>query len=206
MSARRRFACILADPPWQYRDKVHAARVRGVKAANYSHGADKIRGRRGAEGYYPTMSVDAICALPVADVAAPDAHLYLWCTNAFIEQAHQVARAWGFTPNTILTWVKPGMGMGYHFRNNTEHVLFAVRGHLRTRRRDQPTAFLAPRSKVHSEKPDRLYAIIERMSPGPRLELFARSVRRGWHGWGLGVGFADPALATTATGKASVLE
>ena len=76
--AGRNFATIIADPPWKYRDKVHAARVRGVKEIGY--GADKIRGRRGAEGYYPVMSVEEIAALPVSEVAAPNAHLYLWVT------------------------------------------------------------------------------------------------------------------------------
>lgn len=184
------FTTVVADPPWQYRDKVHAARVRGVKAAEYGHGADKIRGRRGAEGYYPTMSVEEICALadpprtlagfPIVD----NAHLYLWTTNAFIDQAHLVARSWGFEPRTILTWVKPGIGMGYYFRNNTEHVIFAVRGHLRTQRRNVPTAFHAPKSKRHSEKPEAFYDIVEAMSPGPYLELFSRRSRAGWTVWG----------------------
>ena len=176
------FTTIVADPPWAYRDKVHAARVRRVTEIGY--GAEKIRGRRGAEGYYPVMSLEAISALPVKGIATENAHLYLWTTNAFIEPAHQIARVWGFEPRTILTWVKPGIGMGHYFRNNTEHVVFAVRGRLPVLRRNQPTAFHAPKSKQHSRKPDEFYTLVESMSPGPYLELFARRSWDGWTSWG----------------------
>lgn len=184
------FVTLVADPPWKYRDQVHRARTQQAKSQHYvGHGADKIRGRRGAEGYYPVMDVDAICALgqpgelagcPVAD----NAHLYLWTTNAFLREAFLVMETWGFTYRTLLTWVKPGIGMGYYFRNNTEHVLFGVRGKLRTQRRNCPTAFEAPKSKQHSKKPDAFMEIVESMSPGPYLELFAREQRAGWWAWG----------------------
>lgn len=176
------FATIVADPPWKYRDKIHAARVRGVKEIGY--GADKIRGRRGAEGYYPVMSTDEIAALPVVECAAPNAHLYLWTTNAFLDEAFRLARGWHFEPRTVLTWVKPGIGMGHYYRNNTEHVVFAVRGSLPTLRRNQPTAFAAPKSKIHSRKPEKFFEIVESMSPGPYLEMFARIRRPGWEAWG----------------------
>lgn len=178
------FQTIVADPPWAYTDKVHAARVRGVKVAEYGMGADKIRGRRGAEGYYPVMTTEQITALAVKPIAAPNAHLYLWTTNAFIEQAHQVARAWGFEPRTILTWVKPGIGMGHYFRNNTEHVVFATRGRLPVLRHNCPTSFTAPKTKKHSEKPEVFFDIVTSMSPGPYLEMFARAERAGWALWG----------------------
>jgi hypothetical protein len=202
------FVSVIADPPWQYRDLVHAARVNGVKATDYGFGADKIRGRRGAEGYYPTMTVGEICDLYVPSLLngsgrrrqgtlagyeiAEHAHLYLWTTNAFIEQAHQVCRAWGFQPRTILTWVKTQIGMGHYFRNNTEHVVFGVRGKLALKVKDQPTAFTAPRSKKHSEKPEAFYQIVERCSPGPYLELFARAERPNWTAWGFDVGTPRP--------------
>lgn len=178
------FSTIVADPPWKYQDRIHAARVRGVKVAEYGMGADKIRGRRGAEGYYPVMTTVEISALPVRAVAATDAHLYCWCTNAFVEQAHAVARQWGFEPRTILTWVKPGIGMGHYFRNNTEQVVFATRGRLPVLRRNCPTSFAAPKSRKHSEKPTAFFDIVESMSPGPYLELFARTTRLGWTAWG----------------------
>lgn len=180
--ASRDFATIVADPPWKYRDKVHAARVRGVKEIGY--GADKIRGRRGAEGYYPVMSNEEIAALPVGEVAAPNAHLYLWVTNAFVDVAFSLARGWGFEPRTMLTWVKPGIGMGHYYRNNTEHVVFAVRGKLGDARHNCPTSFVASKSKIHSRKPEEFFKIVESMSPGPYLEMFARIPREGWEAWG----------------------
>lgn len=176
------FVTIMADPPWQYRDGLTMSAV-----------------KRGAASNYRTMSVEAICDLytpsrvngrgtySTATLAghpvAKDAHLYLWTTNAFMEQAHQVAVAWGFLPRTILTWIKPRIGMGHYYRNTTEHIVFAVRGKLPTRRKDQPTHFEAPVGR-HSEKPEQAYEIVERMSPGPYLELFARRPRANWTVWG----------------------
>jgi N6-adenosine-specific RNA methylase IME4 len=95
--------------------------------------------------------------------------------------------AWGFKFKTVLTWVKPGLGMGHYFRNNTEHVLFAVRGRLGLARHDVPTAFSFPR-RGHSEKPEEFYNLVESCSPGPYLELFSRSLRPGWTMWGDEIG------------------
>lgn len=177
------FQTIVADPPWSYRDKVHAARSRKLNNL-IGYGADKIRGRRGAAGYYQTMSIDDIKALPVSRCAAPNSHLYLWVTNAFVDEAFTIARGWGFEPRTVLTWVKPGIGMGHYYRNNTEHVVFSVRGSLGCKLKNQPTSFMAPKSKVHSQKPERFFEIVESMSPGPYLEMFARSYRERWMSWG----------------------
>jgi N6-adenosine-specific RNA methylase IME4 len=110
---------------------------------------------------------------------ADKAHLYLWTTNSFMEAAHQIAVSWGFQPKTIITWIKNGLGTGYYFRNTTEHLLFATRGNLGTLRDDVPTHFAADRQQ-HSVKPQMAYHIIEKASPGPRLELFARTHRDGW--------------------------
>jgi len=125
-------------------------------------------------------------------VVPPTAHLYLWTPNAFIHDAWEVAAAWGFVPRTILTWVKTKrvdapyrmpddirIGMGRSFRNCTEHVIVAMRGKLAYLRKDVPGVFFAPRG-AHSEKPDIFYDIVESMSPGPRLELFAGRERPGW--------------------------
>jgi N6-adenosine-specific RNA methylase IME4 len=158
-----RFRAIVVDPPWPYNDRLGAAR------------------------HYGLMTLDEIAAVPVAGWAEPDAHLYLWVTNAFMVEGHAAAAAWGFDVKTILTWVKPQIGMGHYFRNNTEHVLFAVRGSLATLRRDCPTAFRAPRGR-HSEKPDAFFDLVESMSPGPYLSIFERRLRLGWRGLGDEVG------------------
>ncbi len=130
------------------------------------------------------MSLQELCSLsPPAD---DDAHLYLWTTNAFMCEAHDVARAWGFAPKTILTWVKmqpngePSRKSGYYFRGATEHIVFAVRGSLPLQTAEAlPTAFLWPRLP-HSVKPDAFYDLVEQASPGPYAELFARRARFGW--------------------------
>lgn len=184
------FRAIVADPPWKYRDKVNSETLNHVH--RFGYGADKIRGRRGAEGYYPTMTMDDILAMPVKQLAEDDAHLYLWTTNAFMVEGHQVCKAWGFTPRTILTWAKGRVvkdrlslqiGMGSYLRNVTEHVIFAVRGSLRCNVKNVPTLLLAPRSK-HSQKPDEFFRLVETCSSGPYLEIFARQKRHGWASWG----------------------
>lgn len=135
--------------------------------------------------------MEALKSLPVASRMAKNAHLYLWTTNSFMVQAHDLARSWGFVPKTILTWGKvfkddssrPSMKTGYYYRSATEHIVFAVRGSLRLAGSCDPTLFLLPRDK-HSKKPDFFYDLIEKHSPGPYLELFARRPRKGWDYWG----------------------
>jgi N6-adenosine-specific RNA methylase IME4 len=93
-------------------------------------------------------------------------------------------QAWGFTYRSCLTWVKPGLGLGsYYLRNNTEHLLFGTKGKAPVLYRSQPTWLFAPKQD-HSHKPEEQYAVIERCSPGPYLELFARRKQPGWQVWG----------------------
>lgn len=156
------FATILADPPWDVLQK----------------------GGRGAVHHYPLMTVEQITALPVERLARTDAHLWLWVTNATLFAGQAVIAAWGFTYRSCLTWVKPGLGLGsYYLRNNTEHLLFGTRGKAPVLYRSQPTWLFAPKQD-HSHKPEEQYAVIERCSSGPYLELFARRKRTGWQAWG----------------------
>jgi len=113
-------------------------------------------------------------------------HMYLWVTNQFMVDGHALMAAWGFEVKTILTWVKDGLRMGFYYRNNTEHILFGAKGGLKTLRRDCPTAFVAHAPRNHSQKPAAFYDMVESMSPGPYLELFARQPRLGWDHWGKG--------------------
>jgi len=129
--------------------------------------------------------------IPVDD----DSHLYLWTTNAFMVEAHELAAAWGFKQKTVLTWGKvkadgtPSMKTGYYFRGATEHCLFCVRGSLRLAVDARPTLYLSERLP-HSVKPEWFYELVEECSPAPRLELFARPrsplfpKRDGWDVWG----------------------
>lgn len=165
---------VVIDPPWEYE------RSSGLGST------------RAAADHYPTMSNAAIAALPVGDLAAPDAHLYLWVTNPLLFCQRrapygpaEIVAGWGFRYVTLLTWHKLGApGMGWWFRGDTEHVIFGVRGSASI-----PAAlrvsnhFAAPRT-VHSAKPDRFYEIVEQVSPGPWLEMFARRRRIDWDVWG----------------------
>ena len=155
------FATILVDPPWPLQS---------------------------GEKHYRTMSLARIKALPVGSLAARDAHLWLWTTNALLPKAYEVAEAWGFTVRSPLTWVKFRLGLGgrYQLRNATEQLLFCTRGKAPLGSRSQPTWFNAP-VQEHSRKPAEQFAIIERVSPGPYLELFARrrpESNQPWAVWG----------------------
>jgi len=176
------YSTIVADPPWSYNASVKELRSGG-------------RGGQ-AEHVYSTMTNAQIAALPVKDLAADEAHLYLWVTvpRLFGERNGnretgpvEIAEAWGFEFKTMLTWVKPGSGgMGWYFRGQTEHVIFATRGGLGIPAdKREPNVFEAKRSG-HSQKPASFFDIVERVSPGPRLELFARQPRLGWDAWGHG--------------------
>jgi N6-adenosine-specific RNA methylase IME4 len=142
---------------------------------------------------YGTMRLDEIMALPVGDIAANPAHLYLWCPNAMLPEGLTVMNAWGFAYKSNIVWHKvrkdggsDGRGVGFYFRNVTELILFGVRGKnartLAPGRRQ--VNLLATRKREHSRKPDEQYEIIEACSAGPFLELFARGTRKGWTTWG----------------------
>lgn len=174
--AGHRFGTILADPPWQF-----------------SNRTGKVAPEHRRLSRYGTMTLDAICALPVAEVAATTAHLYLWVPNALLPDGLRVLAAWGFAYKSNLVWHKvrrdggsDGRGVGFYFRNVTELVLFGVRGAdartLPPGRRQ--VNLLATRKREHSRKPDELYDIVQSCSRGPYLELFARGVRPGWTVWG----------------------
>lgn len=156
------FQCIYADPPWRYGNQ-------GTRAATDNH--------------YITMTVDEICDEPVAELAADNAHLHLWTTNGFLFDAKRVMEAWGFTYKSCLVWVKPQMGIGNYWRVSHEFLLFGIRGRLPFGDRGQMSWVQADREK-HSKKPHVFREIIERVSPGPRLELYGRSIIPGWTVYG----------------------
>jgi N6-adenosine-specific RNA methylase IME4 len=181
------YRTIVADPPWLY-----ATPGKIGKTLEHRPNRDKGLSAHGAgsAARYGAMSMSELTALPVRDLAAPAAHLYLWTTNSFMVEAHELARAWGFEPKTILTWTKvkadgsPSMKMGYYYRGATEHCLFALRGSgLRLRGPAASTAILTRRTP-HSVKPSEFYEMVEQQSHGPYLELFARQARAGWAVWG----------------------
>ena len=198
------FATVVADPPWDYSRKYSAGGTSGYSPVHHSRG-----GNRGAANHYRTMKQDEIARLPVRDVVAEEAHLWLWTTGAFMVEAHEVAEAWGFSPKGVIPWIKVKknavqhvleqrdlraavrMGMGLYVRWVSEFVVFAVRGKLPALNHDVMGVVFAER-RDHSEKPDELYEIVEAISPGPRLELFARANRPGYEVWGREVGTWRP--------------
>lgn len=173
------FRTIVADPPWDLkmgraRTENDESESRGGTWAGYN-GINDLQ--------YPTMSVEEIAALKVP--AAKDAHLYIWTINSFIESTYDIARAWGFEPSALLTWIKQpmGLGLGGTFCSNTEFILFCRRGTLKAKRKVDTRWWGWPRGK-HSEKPEAFQNIVESVSRGPYLEIFARRKRHGWASWG----------------------
>jgi len=164
------FRTIVADPPWDYD---------GDKKRHPGRSPRKL-----PSDYYPCIKMSRLIEMDVESLAAKNSHIYIWCTVAFVEEAHQLARAWGFSPKSVLTWAKESYGVGWYFRGQTEHLVFGIRGSLPIDRSVRvSTLFTAPKLR-HSEKPLIAYKIIEHVSPGPRLELFARQPRDGWSVWG----------------------
>ena len=144
------------------------------------------------ERHYSTMSCSDIAGLPVSDIAADSAHLWVWAINRLMGEAYEVVRAWGFTPMSLLTWCKPGPGMGYYLRTNTEHAIFATRGRPMVPQTPLLSSWFEWPRRSHSEKPPAFGDLVEQVSPGPYVELFARSARLGWDSWGLGHELHEP--------------
>lgn len=172
----KRFATVLADPPWQFQNRT-----------------GKVAPEHRRLSRYGTMDLQAIMDLPVSKLSADTSHLYLWVPNALLPDGLKVLEAWGYTYKSNIVWRKirkdggsDGRGVGFYFRNVTELVLFGVKG--KNARTLQPgrtqVNFLETRKREHSRKPDEFYDIVESCSPGPYLEMFARGPREGWSVWG----------------------
>ena len=202
------FACIEADPPWQYRDRGYNGRQEVQKYRIHTP--------------YDTMSVDELIAMgdEVQRVSAPSCHLWMWTTKDFRFDAERIMRAWGFTFKNASPWVKttsrlrrtqkglkqftneeieiaqrvfdalgmpgkPAYGMGHWLRPQHEALLLGVNDNsfrpLNATR--EPAMVFAPKTK-HSAKPKQAYELIRRNSPGPRLSMFQRTEREGFTCWG----------------------
>jgi len=167
--SERRYPVIYADPPWDYQLY------------------DETTGSaRAAAEHYPTMKLDEICALPVAELATEAAVLFLWTTAPHLRESFEVLAAWGFEYKTNVVWVKHAQGLGFFVRGQHELLLIATRGDIPCPlpANRPPSVITAPR-REHSRKPDEAYKLIERMYPEfPKIELFARNAREGWAAWG----------------------
>jgi N6-adenosine-specific RNA methylase IME4 len=164
------YRCLYADPPWEEK------------------GGGKIV--RGANRHYPLMKAKDIMELDVAKLADPaGCHLYLWVTNGFLPVGLDVMKTWGFRYVTNITWAKDRFGIGQYFRGQTEQCLFGVMGNLPYKKTPEGkrvqgrTLVTAPRTD-HSKKPPEMRQMIEKVSYGPFLELFAREKTPNWATWG----------------------
>lgn len=168
LDTSRRYPIILADPPWRYENPPIGATNRAI------------------ENHYPTMDLAEICALPVSEIAADDALLYLWATAPKLPECLRVIEAWGFEYRTHIVWVKDKIGMGYHARNQHELLLIAKRGTMPPPKAgEQPSSVIEAAREGHSAKPAIFAETIERLYPGVgKIELFCRAPREGWAVWG----------------------
>jgi len=172
----QKFHTILADPPWRFQNRT-----------------GKVAPEHKRLNRYSTLDTKAICKLPVQELAADPAHLYMWVPNALLPEGLEVMKAWGFNYKSNIIWHKirkdggsDGRGVGFYFRNVTEVLLFGIRGkNARTLAPGRSQVnMIQSRKREHSRKPDEQYDLIEDCSPGPYLELFARGTRPNWSYWG----------------------
>lgn len=182
-----KYRTIVADPPWYY-DSWPGSTMSGVMKGYTKDTWVRDPKRRKAIDY-PTMTVEQIADLPIADLAEPaGCHLYLWTTNHYLSDAFAVARAWGFRYSQTLVWAKTpmGLGPGGTFAQNAEYCLFCRSGSLKHTKRLDSVWFNWPRQgmRTHSKKPEAFIDMVESVSPGPYVELFARRHRLGWDVWG----------------------
>jgi len=158
----QKFGTIYAAPPWRYSNQAT---------------------RASTDNHYETMSPEDIAALPISELAADKSHLHLWTTNAFLFECPAIMESWGFEYKGVFVWTKNQMGIGNYWRVSHELMLLGVRGGLRFADKSQMSWITTDRTK-HSVKPDEVAYRIEKVSPGPYLELFARRTRPGWTTWG----------------------
>lgn len=165
-----KYKTIYIDPPWMER------------------GGGKIK--RGADRHYDLMKTDEIAKLPIRELADDEGcHLYLWTTNNFLPQAIELLKIWDFEYITTITWMKDKMGLGQYFRGITEHCIFASTKKrlpykiIDGKRQQGLTGFYEPKT-IHSRKPNEMLKMIERVSYGPRIEIFARDEKEGWDCFG----------------------
>lgn len=184
-----RYPAIVADPPWSYSCFTPAGEGRSAKR------------------HYQTMPLADIQSIPVQNIAAADAWLFLWTTGPNLRQAFAVMDSWGFPYSSVaFVWVKTNpraptlfydrasfhLGMGHTTRKNAEFCLLGRRGKPKRLAKDVRELLISPR-REHSRKPDELFERVERFCAGPYLEMFSRESRPGWDAWGLETGKFDQA-------------
>lgn len=158
LASSKAFGTIYMDPPWTYVKK-------------------KKKGA--ASNHYRTMTIQEITELPVERLALPKSHLHLWTTTPLLKNALSLMDTWGFDYKGMFVWCKSEMGLGNYWRISHEILLLGVKGKL-TFRDHAMRSWLNLRRGRHSEKPEAVRSLIEKVSPEPRIELFARKAIPGW--------------------------
>ena len=166
----KKYSVIVADPPWQYRNKKTGGSMKSGSASKY-----------------PTMSLEEICDLPVRNICEKNAILFLWGTTPLPQYPLDVMRVWGFKFKTKIYWVKPRLGMGFWYRGGVEECLIGIRGKNPAFRSSKPNIIMAPARK-HSQKPEEFFGLVEpeldKANLSSRIELFARESHAKWDSWG----------------------
>lgn len=163
------YSCIVIDPPWDIK------KIEREERPNQGLFLD-----------YPTMSLEDIADekwVPVRTHAADDCHLYLWVTHKYMPAGLELMDAWGFRYQCVLTWRKNVGITPFSWMYDTEHVLFGRKGKLPLSQLGLRLSFDAP-VQGHSIKPDVFYERVRAASPGPRIDMFARTEREGFDVWG----------------------
>jgi N6-adenosine-specific RNA methylase IME4 len=159
-----KFGCIYADPPWPYENRATRSNV--------------------GKEYKGTMTIEELCQEPVGELAADTCHLHLWVTVAFTRAAFELLDAWGFEFKSEIVWCKSQMGIGNYWRLSHEKMLLGVRGEsvdvVFERGQKNHKSWLEANRGKHSEKPDAFRDLVEKVSPGPYLELYGRHRIPGW--------------------------
>jgi len=159
-STGQRFGTIYADPPWAYDNKATRSNVDSL--------------------YAGTMTIEQLCEMPVAELAADDAHLHMWTTNAFLPESFRLMAAWGFEYRSVFVWCKEQIGIGNYWRVSHEFMLLGIRGNAKSFARKDLRSWGVYDRGEHSAKPAGIRDLIEDVSPGPYLELFGRERIEGW--------------------------
>ncbi len=191
--APQKYRTIVADPPWDHSDGTGFSYGEAWNPVASNQGRARFGVPHSTGVPYGFMSVREIAGLPVDTLAETNAHLYLWTTQRYLHESFHVVEQWGFTVSATLTWCKAPKGfMGGAFRSSTEFCHFAKRGSLGHKIQAPTRWFTWPRVgwtqsdpvATHSRKPDAFLDLVEQVSPGPYLEMFARRQRLGWDTWG----------------------
>lgn len=183
----KKYSTIYADPPWITKAGRGMSGYKIVDGKQIFNSIDNTSRKLN----YQTMTIEEICNLPISAIVQENAHLYMWVTNQYLMQAEKVIKAWGFNYSTTLVWAKNAMGggLGGNYRITTEFLIFATKGSLKAKEKHTGTWFNIKReyengAPCHSRKPKFFSELIEKVSPGPYLEVFARKQHEGWDVFG----------------------